>query len=157
MDKPVPYIETKTVMDFMAMQYWIDKKYGIVARDYGSKDSPAPDWVKDCMKWGITLERATQLRHLHRSAITDENEIYAYEDAWNAYVVWRDKTPYRDFWHYQLDLFHNFSNDNYFWYPLVYALENAEEDWQKEIAQMWIDEFGQFANEEGEVYVWVSW
>jgi hypothetical protein len=67
------------------------------------------------------------------------------------------EAPYQDFWHFQIDLFNNFSNDSYQTLNLTDQLEACEEDWQREISQLWIDEYEQFANEEGEIYLWVSW
>ena len=72
-----------------------------------------------------------------------------------------DETPYMDFWHWQMDncVGDDFRNDTY---SSVYVgmdpsyLENAE-DWQKEIQQVWNDEFKHLANEYGWIKIWVSW
>lgn len=74
-----------------------------------------------------------------------------------AVKAWQDATPLQDFWHFQLDLFHNFSNDSYQTFPLGYQMEACKEDWQREIAQMWLDEYGEFMDEDGNIEVWVCW
>lgn len=66
--------------------------------------------------------------------------------------------PYQDFWHFQMDSVINLNgNDSYSSINLEYQLEAAEEDWQKEIAQMWLDEFGEYVDEYGDIELWVSW
>ena len=66
--------------------------------------------------------------------------------------------PYQDFWHYQMDNSVHFpANDSFGHINLQYQLDDAKEDWQREIAQLWLDEYGEFADSDGEIELWVSW
>jgi len=59
------------------------------------------------------------------------------------------EVEYRDWWHHFLD-YNGVKNDSYSTYYFCDMLEEGE-DWQKEITQAWIDEFG----EEG--MYWMCW
>ena len=157
MKKPVPSEEVKKPLDFIQMKNWIDEKYGINSRDYGGKYAKCPNWAQVASTNGVSLERAEGLYKTPPIEITDPVEKAAYEAASAAVKNHCENTPYLDFWHFQIDLFRNFSNDSYQTLNLKYQLEACEEDWQKEIAQLWLDEFGEYMNEEGEVFLWVSW
>lgn len=50
--------------------------------------------------------------------------------------------PYRDYWHFMLDHLPNFENDIKMKICFQVFADEAKEDWQKEIAQIYIDEFG---------------
>lgn len=69
----------------------------------------------------------------------------------------QDKTPYLDFWHWQLDnCFDRLSNDTYC--HLYIGLDfDTITVWQMEIQKTWNWLFRDIADEGGHVWVWVSW
>lgn len=157
MKKPIPYIESHTVMDFIAMQHWIDEKYNITARDYAGRHAGSPKWTDSVIDQGISPDRAVELYKTKPEDITDPSEKLAAETASKIIKDHMENTPYWDFWHFQLKLFDNFLNDSYQIFPLGYQMDACKEDWQREIAQMWLNEFGEFQDPDGNIRVWVSW
>ena len=156
MKKPEPYEETKQVMDLMEMSGWIDGKYGITARDY--KGHFAFNWQEKMIREGITEKRAKELYRMSPNDVSDEAERSAMQKVSQAQTRWYKENPYCDFWHFQLEHAIDLKgNDTYCEINLEYQLEAAQEDWQKEIAQMWLDEFGEYANTDGFIHLWVSW
>jgi hypothetical protein len=157
MDKPIPYTETKQIMDFIAMQHWIDEKYAINARDYAGKYAKCPRWPDIVTACGVAPERAQELYKTPLTEVTNPLERAAMEAASEKVREHMDNTPYQDFWHFQLELFHTFSNDSYQNFCLGYQMEACKEDWQREIAQLWLDEYSEFMDEDGCIEVWVCW
>ena len=69
------------------------------------------------------------------------------------YATWRpgNKNPYQDFWHWFCDRY-NFANESYVQVYFEEDLREANmEDWQKEIAKLYIKEFG------NEFRAWIEW
>ena len=157
MKKPEPIAEIKKPMDFIDMGRWIDEKYNINARDYAGKFKNAPNWSAVAAENGVTLDRAKELYNTSPLNVTDPVEKAAMTAASAVLKEHYDKTPYQDFWHFQIELFNNFHNDSYQTLNLLYQLEACEEEWQREIAKLWLDEYGEFMDEEGDVFLWVSW
>lgn len=155
MTKPEPYVETKSVMNFIDMQRWIDEKYGINARDYSNKFGFK--WHDHVVSHGVEMGRAMELYSKGNAADPTEAETVAMASARDAQKAYYEEHPYQDFWHFQLELFDGFSNDSYQTLNLKYQLSRCKEAWQLEIAQMWQNEFGAFADEEGDIELWVSW
>lgn len=156
MEKPVPDPKFRGAIDLVAMCSYIDEKYKIDARDYAGHFGF--DWPGYMVSLGATREDAERLyRTKPADATPEEQALLATTRA--ASDAHRDANPYQDFWHYQLEVFgeDTFHNDSYQEYAIFRALEDAEEDWQKEIAKLWIDEWGEYADENGIVFVWVSW
>lgn len=155
MDKPKPYTEKKEVMDFMDMIHWIDEKYQINQRDYKGKYSKEGSYRGFLESRGFTHEEIEAYGKRKPADMSPEwaaikPQVRQHQDEWAA------AHPYCDFWHFQIEKIYRFQNDTHIRYPLTDIMEGAE-DWQKEIAQLWVDEFGEFADDDGEIYCWVSW
>lgn len=67
--------------------------------------------------------------------------------------------PYQDFWHFLIEFIPNFNNGTYSSLIVNEGLiEACEEEWQKEIARLWVTEYKEYASSDsGEVTIWVSW
>jgi len=157
MSKPEPYIETKAVMNFIDMCGWIDEKYNINQRDYAKHFGF--NWPASLVELtNIPLERA-KILYGTKPADMSLDELAAVKLVEDARKKWAEEHPYRDFWHFQMAkvMPHNFSNDTYSSINIPYQLSVCEEDWQREIAQLWVDEFGEYADENGNIKLWVSW
>lgn len=61
-----------------------------------------------------------------------------------------DEKPYQDFWHFIIDGTEIHNGCEYYMEPLELK-EYADEDWQKEICQMFYDEFGE------DLSFWIEW
>lgn len=70
--------------------------------------------------------------------------------------AWKDNVnfPYQDFWHFFIDIYEDQIRNDTYLYDINWGhvLKSAKEDWQKEIAQYFVDEFGT----ENRNY-WLSW
>jgi hypothetical protein len=155
-EKPVPDPKFRGAIQFIPMCDYIDKKYGINARDYvGHFGFDYPAFL---VAQGCSPEDADRLYRTSPASATPEEQLLmkAAREAQDAHY---EAHPYQDFWHYQLEVFgeDRFRNDSYQDFPIQRCLDGATEDWQKEIAKLWLDEWAEYADEDGIIFVWVSW
>jgi hypothetical protein len=126
--------------DYHEMRDLIAEKHGIDERDY--KNAHCFNYVDALVALGVDRETAEVL---YRTAPA---EMSAEHQAINAKVVeqseeWRATHPYCDFWHFMLDYFNDdFSKGKPLHLNWSDVKDCADEEWQKEIAQLYIDEFG---------------
>ena len=151
-------LKTQTMIyyDFMDMIKIIDNKLGYNQRNAGKHFNP------DSMEY----DEWRKLQSI--SKIFDTNNMHIPE-SFNLYQKFKNlvengkikRTPYCDFWHWQLDnmFVTNFSNDSY----TILNLKLSEytitkmKVWQLEIFRIWKETFKHISNDDGKINVWVSW
>ena len=65
-----------------------------------------------------------------------------------------DNAPYQDYWHFVYELY-QFDRDSFFYMDNDVLEDAAAEDWQNEISEMLLSEFGE--GEDREIRWWVEW
>lgn len=168
-----PYCPTcipkaKVKKNLMQAIDYIEHKYGIKTRDYAAKDgksstksnsereeawkekfAPIPvEYITNPlptyrfnelgMKWYQTPEGRTFL----------EKRDQAYKEAPDGKIL---EIPYQDWWHHFCDCY-SFCNDSWIVINWQYVYDMCKKDWQREITQLFINEFGK-----RDIKVEISW
>jgi hypothetical protein len=137
-------------VDYLEMVEIVESKYGINVRDFAGKYKWQHEKTQEIMtKYGQDWNVWGKISPLNMNHL--EKECH------NEYVVQLseenpENPPYQDFWHFMLDYWFDFAKGKplYLCWPEI--KEYADEEWQKECAQLFINEFG-----EKEYTVIVDW
>lgn len=133
-------IKTIEYVDYLDMRDHIEEKYKIDERDY--KKAHEFNYLEAYQRHGVDLETANMLFRTRRDQMTPEHAAISVKVSEEA-DKYREEHPYCDFWHFMLDYWPEFSKGkpmNLNWRDVY---NYAKEDWQKEIAQLYINEFGE--------------
>lgn len=141
---------TVEYVDYHEMVEAVEKKYGIQIRDFAGKYKWQHEKRLEIMaKYGQDWDVWGKIKPADMVGL--EKECH------NEYVIAMsdknpDNPPYQDFWHFMLDYWPEFNKGKpeYLCWPEV--KEYADHEWQKECAQLFINEFG-----EEEYTVIVDW
>lgn len=165
------------IYDYFEMEKHIEKKYKVKLRDYGLtlyKREHPEEKILDIFKFNT--KHRTKWEHLHYPRLlemeknplpnsrfneetlrfyeTDEGRLYFkkirehYEEDPEGKAK---EIPYLDWWHFVLDNV-DINNESVKTMSFRDFKEFAKADWQREIAQLFIDEFG-----EDNLYLYFSW
>lgn len=143
----------KKFYDFIEMCNEIDGILGFDQRDAGKHYHPdSGDFYEWCDSKGYG-EKDPEGKYRGSSQIWfAEHQEECRDGKWF-------RTPYMDFWHWQLDncVGHDFSNDSYSTVCVHPDCASDAEEWQKEIQQVWWETYKDIADENGYIDIWVSW
>lgn len=139
--------------NFIEMRDKIDKLLLLRGKnrqdDYGNRYGF--NFVEHIVTFGISKEDAIRLYRTSPDKMTP-HEVHIISECNNARCEYEGDHPYLNYWHFMLDQLPDLENDIRMMINFQNILDAAEEDWQKEIAQMYVDEFGG-----GDQVVNVSW
>ena len=133
---------TKTFYDFIEMKALVNEKLGYDQRNVGKYLFPN----------GADFEAWYAIRG--KEQYGDKNFAKERYDS-SEY----ERTPYLDFWHWQLDncCSDSFANDSYSSFSINPELAEDEQEWIKNIQNMWYETFKDIADEDGNIDIWVCW
>lgn len=140
MEKITSY--NKTFYDFIEMKNLINEKLGYDQRNVGKYLFPNGAEFEE---W---YEIRGEERYKDKSLAKQMYDSSSYE-----------RTPYLDFWHWQLKncCSDSFRNDSYTKFCISKELAEDEPKWIQDIQNMWYNTFKDIADEDGVIYIWVSW
>ena len=141
--KPTP--KTKKVYDYEEMKKHIEETFNVYIDDYAGKyhlpgNKKAPDWV---LEWCIKYHGIKDMDDLCNIQKEDKTR---YSKLFNEYRDNHQKNepPYQNFWHFILDdVCGEINSGETKSLSFKYLKDNdAKEQWQKDILDMFIKEFG---------------
>lgn len=134
---------TKTMGNLMDMMERVDE----ILKERGRGDQrdysrhSGFDFKAHGISLGIPAERADAWYRTSPLEMTPEEQAIS-EQCREAKEAYEAAHPYRVYWHFMLDHLPDFENDIKMKICFQVFADKADEDWQKEIAQIYIDEFG---------------
>lgn len=173
--KGIKKMKGKSYYCYAEMEDFIEVKYGIELRDY--HDYKFSDLLRGKSMFEYNHKLQTKWEEKHFPIINEyrKNPLPDYSlnqkgmDFYNTmeghqlfekmhteYEKAPDgkckEIPYMDFWHFMLDYFGDVHNDSLHTVNWKDVYDCAKTDWQKEIAQLFVKEFG-----DKDYEVWISW
>lgn len=141
------------VYDFFVLSDIIDAKMGINQRNCGKHYHPETGTFNDWFLLKGYPKKDTE------GKIPSHSQIWFAEfqsDIKNS--LWND-TPYYDFWHWQTEncFLDPVSNGSYSRLNISKDVADDAESWQKDIQKYWNQEFSDIADENGFIFVYLSW
>jgi len=165
-----PLDHHKELYNLQEMQYFIEIKYNIRLRDYASTkfniDSSSTHYNTNHRRnWEnnhFPIIASFRLNPIPSSGFNEEGIAFYYTNKpffENVHKQYRNapdgeckEIPYWDFWHFLCDYLNPFSNDCVKLINWTDVKELAKTDWQHEICDLFITEFG-----DQHYYVEISW
>ena len=139
--KPTP--KTRHIFLYNEMVDHINQKFGVYIDDFSglhrvSRDTKAPDWFLEWTKNNHGIKDLDDLCNLQK------NDNLKYRNLYKEYDQIKNEPPYQNFWHFILDdvFFGDLPNGSIHDINFVELIDDATEDWQRKILDMFIEEFG---------------
>ena len=180
MEKPRPTIVTQSQLDWHEVQGYIEDKYDIDIRGYGKPKNPHQIFESEGNgnvyaspqnyggKYYAWIDGKGEKVEVTKD-IYDE-ELVKYSTLNKKFAEWKKETygeepPYMDFWHYLIECNNDVSHGSFVTIPKVeYKCPNSEigkgtewEGWVQKITDLIFEEFGEYADDEYGLEVWVEW
>ncbi len=132
----------KEVYEYCEMEKYINEKYNVYIDDFAGKfhlpgNKKAPDWFFEWTKKNHGIKTKKELGQLQ----IDNNKLYKslHDEYMNNHQ--KNEPPYQNFWHFMGDTF-EINNNSSLSINFSDLKELADEDWQKQIIDMFIAEVG---------------
>jgi hypothetical protein len=143
-----PELRTREFYDYLEIRDYIQEKYNIDERDYKRKFIAEEERIKRWKEY-LILEFGKTYEELLK-------ELGHINDLWATTYNCKEpeiNIPYCDYWHFLLSkiFYDDIENGCYRIINWSEVLEVCKEDWQREITNLYIKEFGK---EDMEIYIW---
>jgi len=144
------------IRDWNEMYNHVAKKYNVKLDDYGATEAG----IERSSQYNVDHKDAWERKRFPEMIEWEKNPepgmrfsaeggaAYRkrFDEITNAYLTDPDgrakEIPFRSYWHFILDVYDNIANDTILRFSFATVLERCEQDWQREITQLFINEFG---------------